>query len=154
MAISNATMTITITESVSLNGTNRGNTITKSISNIHDVMERIITVPTSEVVLYTTDASAVAGSIFDRDFVKYARITNKDASNYVVIRIKNADNDEFAYKLAAGESFVLYGHVASMNAVDAGTLDIGTGWHDISSIKATANSGAVDVEIIVASVNS
>ncbi len=154
MAISNATMTITITESVSLNGTNRGNTITKSISNIHDVMERIITVPTSEVVLYTTDASAVAGSIFDRDYVKYARITNKDASNYVVIRIKNADNDEFAYKLAAGESFVLYGHVASMNAVDAGTLDIGTGWHDISSIKATANSGAVDVEIIVASVNS
>ena len=147
-------MTITITESVSLNGTNRGNTITKSISNIHDVMERIITVPTSEVVLYTTDASAVAGSIFDRDYVKYARITNKDASNYVVIRIKNADNDEFAYKLAAGESFVLYGHVASMNAVDAGTLDIGTGWHDISSIKATANSGAVDVEIIVASVNS
>ena len=154
MAISNATMTITITESVSLNGTNRGNTITKSISNIHDVMERIITVPTSEVVLYTTDASAVAGSIFDRDYVKYARITNKDASNYVVIIIKNADNDEFAYKLAAGESFVLYGHVASMNAVDAGTLDIGTGWHDISSIKATANSGAVDVEIIVASVNS
>ena len=154
MAISNATMTITITESVSLNVTNRGNTITKSISNIHDVMERIITVPTSEVVLYTTDASAVAGSIFDRDYVKYARITNKDASNYVVIRIKNADNDEFAYKLAAGESFVLYGHVASMNAVDAGTLDIGTGWHDISSIKATANSGAVDVEIIVASVNS
>ena len=154
MAISNATMTITITESVSLNGTNRGNTITKSISNIHDVMERIITVPTSEVVLYTTDASAVAGSIFDRDYVKYARITNKDASNYVVIRIKNADNNEFAYKLAAGESFVLYGHVASMNAVDAGTLDIGTGWHDISSIKATANSGAVDVEIIVASVNS
>ena len=154
MAISNATMTITITESVSLNGTNRGNTITKSISNIHDVMERIITVPTSEVVLYTTDASAVAGSIFDRDYVKYARITNKDASNYVVIRIKNADNDDFAYKLAAGESFVLYGHVASMNAVDAGTLDIGTGWHDISSIKATANSGAVDVEIIVASVNS
>ena len=154
MAISNATMTITITESVSLNGTNRGNTITKSISNIHDVMERIITVPTSEVVLYTTDASAVAGSIFDRDYVKYARITNKDASNYVVIRIKNADNEEFAYKLAAAESFVLYGHVASMNAVDAGTLDIGTGWHDISSIKATANSGAVDVEIIVASVNS
>ena len=93
MAISNATMTITITESVSLNGTNRGNTITKSISNIHDVMERIITVPTSEVVLYTTDASAVAGSIFDRDYVKYARITNKDASNYVVIRIKNAYND-------------------------------------------------------------
>ena len=154
MAISSATMTVKIVETVTLNGQNRGNTISKSITNVHDVMERIITVPTSEVVLYTTDASAVAGSIFDRDFVKYARITNKDSSNYVVIRIKNADNDEFAYKLAAGESFILHGHVASMNAVDAAVLDIGTGWHDISSIKATANSGACDVEVIVASVNS
>lgn len=154
MAIANAAMTVTITESVSLNGTNRGNTITKTISNIHDVMERIITVPTSEVVLYTTDASNVAGSVFDRDFVKYARITNKDATNYIVVRIKNADNDEFAYKLAAGESFVLHGHLASMNAVAAGTLDIGTGWHDISSIKATAPDDPCDVELIVASVNS
>ena len=152
MAISNATMTVTITESVSLNGTNRGNTITKSISNIHDVMERIITVPTgSEITLYSTHASDVAGSVFDKDFVKYARFTNKDASNYITLRITNAENDEFAYKLAAGESFILHGHAASteMAAGAAGAAD-----QDISSVEAQANSGACDVELIVASVNS
>jgi len=154
MAISNATMTVTITESVSLNGTNRGNSITKSISNIHDVMERIITVSTNELLLYSTDATAVAGSTFDRDYVKYIRVTNKDASDHVVLRIKNADNDEFAYKLNAGESLLLWTHVASMNAVAAGTLDIGTGFHDISSVKATASTGTCDVELMVASVNA
>lgn len=152
MAISNATMTVTITESVSLNGKNRGNTITKSISNIHDVMERILTVPTSEITLYTTHASAIASSTFDKDFVKYVRITNKDASNYIVLRITNAESDEFSYKLAAGESFMLHGHAASTEmkeGTDAGAPD-----QDITSVEALAVGGAVDVELIVASVNS
>lgn len=152
MAISNATMNVTITESVSLNGTNRGNTITKSISNIHDVMERIITVPTSEITLYSTHASSVAGSIFDRDFVKYVRVTNKDASNYVVLRVTNAESDEFAYKLNAGESFLLWSHVTSTEMKEGS--DAGAPDQDISSVEAQANSAACDVEILVASTNS
>tara|TARA_R100000278_G_scaffold120107_1_gene102194 strand:+ start:1766 stop:2224 length:459 start_codon:yes stop_codon:yes gene_type:complete len=152
MAIANATMTVTITESVSLNGTNRGNTITKTISNIHDVMERIITVPTSEITLYSTHASAVAGSTFDLDFIKYVRITNKDASNYIILRVTNAESDEFAYKLAAGESFILHGHAASTEMSAAGGA--GAPDQNITSVEAQANSGACDVELIVASVNS
>ena len=151
MAISNATMTITITESVSLNGTNRGNTITKSISNIHDVMERIITVPTSEITLYTTHNTDVAGQVFDNGFVKYARFTNKDANNYITLRITNGENDEFAYKLLAGETFILNSHSASteMAAGAAGAPD-----QDILSVEAQAYTGACDLEFIVASVNS
>jgi hypothetical protein len=37
-----------------------------------------------------------------------------------------------------------------MNAVDAATLDIGAGWHDITSVKLTAPDGACDAEIFVA----
>tara|TARA_R100000808_G_scaffold22091_1_gene47936 strand:+ start:1988 stop:2443 length:456 start_codon:yes stop_codon:yes gene_type:complete len=151
MAISNATMTVTVTESVSLNGTNRGNSITRSISNIHDVMERIITVPTSEITLYTTHNTDVAGQIFDNGFVKYARFTNKDANNYITLRITNGENDEFAYKLLAGETFILNSHSASteMAAGAAGAPD-----QDILSVEAQANTGACDLEYIVASVNA
>lgn len=151
MAISNATMTVTVTESVSLNGTNRGNSITRSISNIHDVMERIITVPTSEITLYTTHNTDVAGQVFDNGFVKYARFTNKDANNYITLRITNGENDEFAYKLLAGETFILNSHSASteMAAGASGAPD-----QDILSVEAQANTGACDLEFIVASVNS
>ena len=51
MAISAATMTVTITEAVTLNGAARGNTNTLTLSNIHEVVERTVTVPTSEVEL-------------------------------------------------------------------------------------------------------
>ncbi len=144
-------MTVTVTESVSLNGTNRGNSITRSISNIHDVMERIITVPTSEITLYTTHNTDVAGQIFDNGFVKYARFTNKDANNYITLRITNGENDEFAYKLLAGETFILNSHSASteMAAGAAGAPD-----QDILSVEAQANTGACDLEYIVASVNA
>jgi hypothetical protein len=157
MAIGTATMTITITESVDMNDAAGGNTVGDTSTSIaetitvNDIFKRIITCPTSEIVLYDTHDSNVAGSTFDDDLIKYVRITNHDGSNYIILRIKNADNDEFAYKLAAGQSFVLWGHESTMNAVDAGTLDIGTGWHDISSVKATANSGACDLEILIAS---
>ena len=75
-----------------------------------------------------------------------------DDTNYIVVRVKNADNDEFAYKLNAGESFLLHQHEGTMNAGTATTLDIGTGWHDITSVKLTAPDAACDVEVFSASV--
>ena len=59
--ISNATLTVTLTESVSLNGIEQGATNTLTIANIDEVSKRIVSVPTSEVEL-------VAFSIVD--FVK------------------------------------------------------------------------------------
>ena len=152
MAIATGTMTITITEALDVGTTimDTATTVTKTVT-VNDIYKRVITCPTSEILLYDTHDSNVAGSTFDDDLIKYVRITNYDGSNYIILRIKNADNDEFAYKLQAGETFLLWAHESTMNAVDAGTLDIGTGWHDISSVKATANSGSCDLEILVAS---
>lgn len=152
MAIATGTMTITITESLDVGTTVMDTATSTAVTRtVNDIYKRVITCPTSEILLYDTHDSNVAGSTFDDDLVKYVRITNHDGTNYIILRIKNADNDEFAYKLQAGESFLLWAHESTMNAVDAGTLDIGTGWHDISSVKATANSGACDLEILIAS---
>ena len=151
MAIATATMTVTITESVDMGGSSLGDTSTSASKTIviNDIFKRVITVPTSEVQIYDTHDSNVAGSTFDDDLVKYVRITNQDNSNIVIIRVKNADNDEFAYKLGPFETFLLWQHEATMNAVAAGTLDIGTGWHDISSVKLTSPDGPSDCEVLI-----
>ena len=152
MAIATGTMTITITESLDVGTTvmDTATSVAKTVT-VNDIYKRVVSCPTSEILLYDTHDTNVAGSTFDDDLVKYVRVTNHSTTNVVIVRVKNADNDEFAYKLNAGESYMLWQHEATMNAVDAGTLDIGTGWHDISSLKLTAPDGACDCEIIVAS---
>ena len=152
MAIATGTMTITITESLDVGTTvmDTATSVAKTVT-VNDIYKRVVSCPTSEILLYDTHDSNVAGSTFDDDLVTYVRVTNHDSSNYVILRVKNADNDEFAYKLNAGESFLLWKHEATMNAATAATIDIGTGWHDITSLKATANSGACDLEIVIAS---
>jgi hypothetical protein len=49
--ITPATLTVSITESVSLNNKTYGNTNTLTIANVNEVDERIVTVPTSELRL-------------------------------------------------------------------------------------------------------
>ena len=149
MAVGTGTLTVIISESVTLGGKRYGNSVTETIASINDIYERIITCPTSEITLYTTHASAVSGAQFDEDLVQYVRVTNHDSSNFVTLRTTDANGDEFAYKLAAGQSFILWGHKTSMTA-DAGQ-DAGAVNADIVSMEATADTGACDLEIMVAS---
>jgi len=148
MAVGTGTLTVNISESVTLGGKRYGSSVTETIASINDVFERIITCPTSEIVLYLTHASVPQGYVFDKDLVKYIRVTNHDATNFVSLRVTDSNNDEFVYKLEAGQSFVLWGHAASMSAADAATA--GTANADIASIEAQADTAACDLEVIVA----
>ena len=151
MAIATGTMTITITESLDV-GTTVMDTATSVVETItvNDIFKRVITCPTEEVTLYTTHESNVAGATFDEDLVKYFRVTNHDSSNYVTLRITDASSDEFIYKLAAGQSFILWGHKASMSAADGATAGAAADMADILSVEAQAPTAACDLEIIVA----
>ena len=144
-----ANITVTITESVTLNSVARGSTNTKTISGVLDVYERVITVPTSEVILYATHASAVAGGTLDDDLIKYARVTNLDGSNFVTLRVTNDGSDETLLKLQAGESCVLFLHDDSTSMAAGGAANATL--HAITSVKATANTAACSVEVFVAS---
>ena len=56
-----ATMTVTISESISLNGQNQGGTTSMSVSSIAETYKRIITVPVSgsgTITLLTTTGDA------------------------------------------------------------------------------------------------
>ena len=150
MAIATGTMTLTITESLDVGTTvmDTSTSVSETIT-VNDIFKRVISCPTSEIVLYLTHASVPQGYVLDKDLVKYVRITNYDGSNYVTLRVTDGNNDEFAYKLEAGQSFILWGHAASMSAADAATA--GAVNADIASVEAQANSGACDLEILIAS---
>ena len=150
MAIATGTMTITITESLDVGTTvmDTSTSVSETIT-VNDIFKRVISCPTSEIVLYLTHASVPQGYVLDKDLVKYVRITNHDTTNFVTLRVSDSNNDEFAYKLAAGQSFILWGHAASMSAADAATA--GAVNADIASVEAQANSGACDLEILIAS---
>ena len=66
-----AALTVTITESLTLNGVSQGGSTIQTYSNVNEVYKRIIEVPSTEITLYTTNATAVGGSQFENDLLKY-----------------------------------------------------------------------------------
>ena len=114
-----ATLTVTIKEALTLNGIEQGSATTKSISSITQCLKTTVTcLNAAETAILgvaaagSTDLgkSYVAGQ-FDQDSVRYIRITNLDASNYVLLTIRNSGNtnaNEVAIKLDKGASF-MYG---------------------------------------------
>jgi len=119
--LSNATLTVKISESIKLNGIEQGGINTVTMTGINDIFKRIITCPVTETVLYTCHASNVAGSTFDVDNIKYARITNKDDSNSVDLIIEATD--EIGFKLGAGRSLILFGHTSLLEGI-AGNVTV------------------------------
>ena len=155
MAIATGTMTITITESLDV-GTTVMDTATSVAEEItvNDIFKRVISLlHTAEHTLYTTNDNGayISGQQFDDENVTYARITNHDATNFIRLRLKNANDDEFSYRLPAGKSFILWGHIATMDATAGAAITLGSGDNDIVAISAKADTGTCDVEIVVCS---
>ena len=156
-----ATMTVTISESITLNGKNQGGTTSLTVDSIAETYKRIITVPVSgsgTITLLTTtgDAgSAVESGKFIVGDMKYLRITNLNdtAGEGVKLQIARDDDsddtdDECAwFLLEEGKSFILNTLDAAAGDLDSPTLDA------ITDIRALNESGsvAVDLEIFIAS---
>jgi len=153
-----ATLKVTLTESITLNGDDHGSTNTLEIGSINEVMKRIVTVTTTEQEIVSFSKTAVGPGQFLDDKVRYIRITNLDDTNEVVLTFKNEDNDEFAIFLDKGCSFIYNsdlsaGVVDTFNAVTAGDVTPNlTGKGDLVNITADAQVASCDIEIFVASI--
>jgi hypothetical protein len=139
--ITNATLTVTITEAVSLNNKSYGNSNTLTIPSINEVDQRILTIPTSEVTVVNYGAANAAGT-FVRTAVKYLRITNKDDTNFVSIHITSASHNVWV-KLEAGKSYELHNGLVETGASFSA-------WGNITAISAIADTAAVDIEYFIA----
>jgi len=143
------TLTVTISESLVLNSQpiNSENQIT--IPSIGQVDKRIVSIPFSSEVTILNFGTAVAAGTVIRANVKYIRITNKDATNYVRIRVKKTGAETFDVKVDAGQSFIMSNAKEYVSAT-AGAF---SAFVDADSINAQADTAAVDVELFVASIN-
>ena len=76
--ISAGTLTVKLTESVSLNGSDMGATNTLTVAAINEVSQRIVTIDASNVRTLFEFGAVIGRGKFISANVKYIRITNKD----------------------------------------------------------------------------
>jgi|TARA_B100001287_G_scaffold57477_1_gene45778 hypothetical protein len=155
-----ADLTVTITESVTLNGAARGSTNTLTVAGVDDVYHRIITVPANvDTTLVNFHATVGASdSSLDVENVKYIRCTNLDSSNPINLSLQvDVDEDDSAADasatilLEAGKSFIM-GSPSDGIAVDDDAATIITTLNNLESIIADSAAAAVQMEVFVASV--
>jgi|TARA_B100000795_G_scaffold182371_1_gene138225 hypothetical protein len=103
-----ATLTTTIQETVSLNGSLRGSTIAVTTAGINDVFERIVTCTASvvtTVAVFDTLPSTSAGAI-NVAKTKYVRITNLETAVDIELAVVTTASN-YQVILTAGQSHIL-----------------------------------------------
>tara|TARA_R100000734_G_C3313346_1_gene104620 strand:- start:802 stop:1227 length:426 start_codon:yes stop_codon:yes gene_type:complete len=136
-----ATLTVTITEAVNLNGASRGSTNTHT-ETITQIDHRIVTcLHSAEQTVVLFDSAVAAGTIKDAT-LDYLRLTNLDSTNFVNVRVRG-NNEEYFVKLEAGDSFILNNSVMDANATGGASVSLA----NIDSIGIQADTASCDVEI-------
>ena len=149
--ISAGTLTVTLTEAITLNGQDKGASNILTVSSVTEVSQRIVNVPTSEVVILAMGTAVAAGQ-FVESTVKYIRITNKDDTNHVTLTFRSENNNECIHLLDAGHSFIYPGDNSGgvVNTHDASASALSISLDDLVDITALADTAVCDLELFVA----
>jgi|TARA_R110002074_G_scaffold1973_5_gene11909 hypothetical protein len=145
--VTDANLTVTISDSITLNGQSYGNTNILTVGSIDEVYSRVISLPVGAYTSLFELGTLGKGSLTAAN-VKYFRITNLDDTNFINLKLFGADS--VVFKLEAGKSFVMGGV-----GFDSDSADIAQGAEVYQTgliAYADANTDIVDVEILVASV--
>ena len=155
-----ATLNVTHTESITLNGQEFGGTNTFSITGINNIYKRIVTCPANvdTTILRTGVTVDVTDSSMDVQNVKYIRVTNLDSSNSLTLSLQAevGEDDSGAdvsasILLEAGKSFMMGSGHDGIGVSDA-NANIVTDLVDLDSLVVQPGSNAISVEVFVASV--
>ena len=151
-----ATLTVTHTEDITLNGQQFGATNIFTATGINEVDKSIITCTTDKVEILGFIASGVAKGSFIEANVRYMRFTNLDVTNHIVLFFTNESSDEVAIKLDKGQTFIWNpdtagGVVDNMDANSGGAASSGQ-LADITKVQMQSDTASVDVEMFVACV--
>ena len=130
-----ATLTTTITESVTLNGSLRGSTNSVTTEGINDAFERIVTCVHSQTTTIATFAAAPYTSVgaIDLDQVRYIRVTNLDLEAQVELAVVTSASN-YQVRLTAGASHILARANESALAEEDTTPSFGT-MEDLASLQ-------------------
>jgi hypothetical protein len=148
-----ATLTVTLTESISLNGVDQGGSTSLTIASVNEVMKRIVTCvngQTTTVLTFNSNAYGAAGAL-DTEDAKYIRLTNLDNAESVEIAVVTGAT-LYQVTLRAGESHIL-GSPDDLMLAEADTSPSFGTMADLASIQVRpTGSAAVDMEVFVASI--
>ena len=160
-----ATLTVKITESITLNGSAQGSENTLSIGSIKQVQKRLVSCPANAettVVHFKQVAGEAGGATkfdgaLDIQDVKYVRLTNLDDSNSLTLSLQveageddSGADDSASLLVEAGKSIMLGPPHDSINVKDdAATLV--TDLVDLDSLVVQPGGNAIDVEVFIAS---
>jgi hypothetical protein len=149
-----ADLVVTISESVTINGSLRGSSNNLTVTSIEDTFERVVTCPHSNTTTIATFNSNVYGSAgaLDLENCKYIRVTNIDTADGVIDLAIVTENTNYQVVMTAGTSHILC-QADTAAIAEADTTPNFPTLEDITSIQVRPRASAnVDVEIFVASV--
>ena len=152
-----ATLVSTITESITLNGKERGSTNTLTIGSVTEIFHRIVTCPSGSDTTVATfrAATSTADGALNLDNVKYIRLTNLDDSNPINLSLQVAGGEDGTANMsttvlvAAGRSFIM-GSPHDGIALDDDAASIVTSLADLESLLVDPSSNNVTVEVFIA----
>jgi len=144
--VDNVILTVTINEDVKLNGHQVGSKVTQQYVDINEASRRIFSVPTYETEILALSSSAGAGTYVTAD-MQYIRISNLDDSNFVRLSFTSGSLNRYDVKLPAKRSAIF----TSPSISGSASGDSFGSFVDFDSLKAVADTAAVDVELFVAS---
>ena len=158
-----ATLAVTITESVTLNGAARGSTNSLSINGVDDIYHRIVTciADVDTTVAHFNTQVDVEDAAVDVQNAKYVRVTNLSASHPINLNLQidvtesgsgaAAANETATILVGAGESFIMGTPHDSIAVYDV-DASVQTTLHDLESILVDPGANAVQVEVFIAGV--
>ena len=155
-----ADLTVTITESVTLNSVDQGATTSLTVASVVETFKRIVACPTGVDTTIATfkSTSATADGALDVEDVRYIRVTNLDGTNPVNLSLQidageddSAADESCTILLEAGKSFMM-GIPSDGIAVADNAATIITALHNLESILVDPLSNEVAVEVFIAGV--
>ena len=146
--LKSAKLTIRVTENITLNGRELGNTNKHEILGINEISERILTVPTDQITILSASSGNGAGTFLSSS-IKYIRLTNLDDSNFIRLTFTSGSGgstNTSDHKLEAKRSMMFTNTAFSGSATNA-SFD---SFSDFTNLKAKADTASVDIELFVA----
>jgi hypothetical protein len=141
-------LTVTISEQIVLNNQQINSENQVTVPNINEIGKRIVSIPFDSQVTILNFGTAVAAGTYINANVKYIRITNKDNSNFVRIRVIKTAGQTFDVKVEPGQSFIMSNVKESANIGGSAF----SAFVDADSISGQADTAAVDIEYFIASI--
>ena len=150
--ITPATLTVTVTENINLNGQAQGGTNSFTVASINEIFKRIVKCTNTQTTTVATFHGLASGSAnaIDVEDAKYVRITNLDDTHPIELAVVGAAT-LYQVALAAGQSHVL-GAPDDLMLAEADTSPSFGTMADIASIQVNPAGNDVDVEVFIASI--